>query len=164
MPEIFPKFLILCERMLRKNEGWWPSLFLCILQILTISYIIPSHIADFSFNFNLPEFKVNLIYCIINCTCNLFLELQNDFQNQNFRQLGIEKKSQNWRFFSVQCQASVQLSSQKTNFLQQQLKLMQVSTLSIVILFSLIFLVFGKYYVSDCRQNQMFASKSYQYP
>ena len=160
MPEIFPKFLILCERMLRKNEGWWPSLFLCILQILTISYIIPSHIADFSFNFNLPEFKVNLIYCIINCTCNLFLELQNDFQNQNFRQLGIEKKSQGW----VDRKASVQLSSQKTNFWQQQLKLMQVSTLSIMILFSLIFLVFGKYYVSDCRQNQMFASKSYQYP
>ena len=160
MPEISPKFLILCERMLRKNEGWWPSLFLCILQILTISYIIPSHIADFSFNFNLPEFKVNLIYCIINCTCNLFLELQNDFQNQNFRQLGIEKKSQGW----VDRKASVQLSSQKTNFWQQQLKLMQVSTLSIMILFSLIFLVFGKYYVSDCRQNQMFASKSYQYP
>ena len=160
MPEIFPKFLILCERMLRKNEGWWPSLFLCILKILTISYIIPSHIADFSFNFNLPEFKVNLIYCIINCTCNLFLELQNDFQNQNFRQLGIEKKSQSW----VDRKASVQLSSQKTNFQQQQLKLMQVSTLSIMILFSLIFLVFGKYYVSDCRQNQMFASKSYQYP
>ena len=160
MPEIFPKFLILCERMLRKNEGWWPSLFLCILQILTISYIIPSHIADFSFNFNLPEFKGNLIYCIINCTYNLFLELQNDFQNQNFRQLGIEKKSQSW----VDRKASVQLSSQKTNFQQQQLKLMQVSTLSIMILFSLIFLVFGKYYVSDCRQNQMFASKSYQYP
>ena len=160
MPEISPKFLILCERMLRKNEGWWPSLFLCILQILTISYIIPSHIADFSFNFNLPEFKVNLIYCIINCTCNLFLELQNDFQNQNFRQLRIEKKSQNW----VERKASVQLSSQKPNFRQQQLKLMQVSTLSIMILFSLIFLVFGKYYVSDCRQNQMFASKSYQYP
>ena len=160
MPEISPKFLILCERMLRKNEGWWPSLFLCILQILTISYIIPSHIADFSFNFNLPEFKVNLIYCIINCTCNLFLELQNDFQNQNFRQLGIEKKSQSW----VDRKASAQLSSQKTNFWQQQLKLMQVSTLSIMILFSLIFLVFGKYYVSDCRQNQMFASKSYQYP
>lgn len=160
MPEIFPKFLILCERMLRKNEGWWPSLFLCILKILTISYIIPSHIADFSFNFNLPEFKVNLIYCIINCTCNLFLELQNDFQNQNFRQLGIEKKFQSW----VDRKASVQLSSQKTNFWQQQLKLMQVSTLSIMILFSLIFLVFGKYYVSDCRQNQMFASKSYQYP
>ena len=160
MPEIFPKFLILCERMLRKNEGWWPSLFLCILKILTISYIIPSHIADFSFNFNLPEFKVNLIYCIINCTYNLFLELQNDFQNQNFRQLRIEKKSQNW----VERKASVQLSSQKPNFRQQQLKLMQVSTLSIMILFSLIFLVFGKYYVSDCRQNQMFASKSYQYP
>lgn len=160
MPEIFPKFLILCERMLRKNEGWWPSLFLCILKILTISYIIPSHIADFSFNFNLPEFKVNLIYCIINCTYNLFLELQNDFQNQNFRQLRIEKKFQNW----VERKASVQLSSQKPNFRQQQLKLMQVSTLSIMILFSLIFLVFGKYYVSDCRQNQMFASKSYQYP
>ena len=160
MPEISPKFLILCERMLRKNEGWWPSLFLCILQILTISYIIPSHIADFSFNFNLPEFKGNLIYCIINCTYNLFLELQNDFQNQNFRQLRIEKKSQNW----VERKASVQLSSQKPNFRQQQLKLMQVSTLSIMILFSLIFLVFGKYYVSDCRQNQMFASKSYQYP
>lgn len=160
MPEIFPKFLILCERMLRKNEGWWPSLFLCILKILTISYIIPSHIADFSFNFNLPEFKGNLIYCIINCTYNLFLELQNDFQNQNFRQLRIEKKSQNW----VERKASVQLSSQKPNFRQQQLKLMQVSTLSIMILFSLIFLVFGKYYVSDCRQNQMFASKSYQYP
>ena len=160
MPEISPKFLILCERMLRKNEGWWPSLFLCILKILTISYIIPSHIADFSFNFNLPEFKGNLIYCIINCTYNLFLELQNDFQNQNFRQLGIEKKSQNW----VERKASVQLSSQKPNFRQQQLKLMQVSTLSIMILFSLIFLVFGKYYVSDCRQNQMFASESYQYP
>ena len=160
MPEISPKFLILCERMLRKNEGWWPSLFLCILQILTISYIIPSHIADFSFNFNLPEFKGNLIYCIINCTYNLFLELQNDFQNQNFRQLRIEKKFQNW----VERKASVQLSSQKPNFRQQQLKLMQVSTLSIMILFSLIFLVFGKYYVSDCRQNQMFASKSYQYP
>ena len=141
MPEISPKFLILCERMLRKNEGWWPSLFLCILKILTISYIIPSHIADFSFNFNLPEFKVNLIYCIINCTCNLFLELQNDFQNQNFRQLRIEKKFQNW----VERKASVQLSSQKPNFRQQQLKLMQVSTLSIMILFSLIFLVFGKY-------------------
>ena len=160
MPEISPKFLFLCERMLRKNEEWWPSLFLCILQILTISYIIPSHIADFSFNFNLPEFKGNLIYCIINCTYNLFLELQNDFQNQNFRQLRIEKKSQNW----VERKASVQLSSQKPNFRQQQLKLMQVSTLSIMILFSLIFLVFGKYYVSDCRQNQMFASKSYQYP
>ena len=160
MPEISPKFLILCERMLRKNEGWWPSLFLCILKILTISYIIPSHIADFSFNFNLPEFKGNLIYCIINCTYNLFLELQNDFQNQNFRQLRIEKKSQNW----VERKASVQLSSQKPNFRQQQLKLMQVSTLSIMILFSLIFLVFGKYYVSDCRQNQMFAYKSYQYP
>ena len=162
MPEIFPKECerIFCERMLRKNEGWWPSLFLCILQILTISYIIPSHIADFSFNFNLPEFKGNLIYCIINCTYNLFLELQNDFQNQNFRQLRIEKKSQNW----VERKASVQLSSQKPNFRQQQLKLMQVSTLSIMILFSLIFLVFGKYYVSDCRQNQMFASKSYQYP
>ena len=160
MPEISPKFLILCERMLRKNEEWWPSLFLCILQILTISYIIPSHIADFSFNFNLPEFKGNLIYCIINCTYNLFLELQNDFQNQNFRQLRIEKKFQNW----VERKASVQLSSQKPNFRQQQLKLMQVSTLSIMILFSLIFLVFGKYYVSDCRQNQMFASKSYQYP
>ena len=156
MPEISPKFLILCERMLRKNKGWRPSLFLCILQILTISDIIPSHIADFLFNFNLPEFKVNLIYCIIDCR----YKLQNDFQNQNFRQLRIEKKSQNW----VERKASVQLSSQKPNFRQQQLKLMQVSTLSIMILFSLIFLVFGKYYVSDCRQNQMFASKSYQYP
>ena len=160
MPEISPKFLILCERMLRKNEGWRPSLFLCILQILTISDIIPSHIADFLFNFNLPEFKVNLIYCIIDCRYKLSFELQNDFQNQNFRQLGILKKSQNW----VERKASVQLSPKKTNFWQQQLKLIQVSTLSIMILFSLIFLVFGKYYVSDCRQNQMFASKSYQYP
>ena len=55
--------------------------FLCILQILTISDIIPSHIADFLFNFNLREFKVNLIYCIIDCRYKLSFELQNDFQN-----------------------------------------------------------------------------------
>ena len=96
---------------------------------------------------NLAYVQRNLISSII----NFVYELLNDLSN-NLRLLGKivnEKKFQNW----VEAQTSVQSLLQKLFFANSSQNLPKSKCQSFLAKFRVIFLLFAKYFVTDCKNG-----------